>query len=205
MPRRSFYMEDKDLVQSSSPDSSGDQIGYETDRELVFYYNRERRLARASPEVRALNEPGPPVKSGIIRSLTATKPLLLLFISIIIIMVMILLYSLTTTPRGGGLTLGNNALKISASRSRDTTLMVITKNIAKGDDPYIGEVYIAVSPLLRASKNKETSDIPVFTERMFFTLEPQEEYRLSLPFGADEMVILLQAGNQRAAARVKPK
>jgi hypothetical protein len=196
-------MEEKDQSQSGGPDGAGDQTDYGLDRELVFYYNRERRLERASPAVRALNEPGPPVKGGIIRSLTATKPLLLLFISIIIIMVMIFLYSLTSAPRGGGLTLEGNSLKISAGRSQDTTFMVITKNILKGEDPYIGEVYVAVSPLIKGAK--DPADIPVFTERVFFTLEAEEEYRLSLPFGAEELLILLQVGAQRATVRVKPE
>jgi hypothetical protein len=173
------------------------------DREVTFYYNRERRLERASPAVRMLNEEGPPVRGGVIRSLTSTKPHQVLFISILIIMAMIMVFSALS---GGShsLTMIGNTLRISAGRSGDESFIVINKTIVvKEANPYIGEVYVAVSPILRSSKKIASADIPVFTAQIFFTLEQEEEYRLALPFTGENYMLLFQVGDQQAAARVK--
>jgi hypothetical protein len=47
--------------------------------------------------------------------------------------------------------------------------------------------------------------MPVASQMIFFTLEPEEEYRFSVPFGGDELWVLFQAGDQRASVRVKPE
>jgi hypothetical protein len=188
--------------------NDGEKKPREPDRELVFYYNREHRLERASPAVLALNEKEPMVKGGFIRSLTSTKSNMLLLVSILIIMAFIMVFSaLYGGPRGGALTLGGNTLRLSAFRENGAfkengAFIVINKSIApKEDAPYTGEVYVGVSPVLRAAGNP--ADIPVFTTRIFFTLEPEEEYRLVLPFDAENCVLLFQAGGERATARVK--
>ncbi|GHV78561.1 hypothetical protein AGMMS49944_03520 [Spirochaetia bacterium] len=189
----------------------------EPDRDLVFYYNRERRLERSSPAVRALNSPEPMAKGGFIRSLTSTKSNLLLLISILIIMAFIMVYSAilggdvrgTLRSRKGPLiTMGGNTLRISAERegmgSEGESFVVINKRIApKEDAPYIGEVLVAVSPVLRQAETRAPSNIPVFTDRLFFTLEQEEEYRLALPFTAENYLLLFQVGEERVTARVK--
>jgi hypothetical protein len=196
---------------------SDDDKKPEPDRDLVFYYNRERRLERASPAVRALNGPEPMVKGGFIRSLTATKSNLLLLISILIIMAFIMVYSAilggdvrgTLRSRKGPLiTMGGNTLKISAKRdgtgSDAESFIIINKRIPpKEDAPYIGEVLVAVSPVLRQAEKLAPADIPVFTGRLFFTLEQEEEYRLALPFTAENYLLLFQVGGERVTARVK--
>jgi hypothetical protein len=179
---------------------------WEPDREVIFYYNRERRLERASPAVRALNDSEPMVKGGFIRSLTSTKSNTLLLISILIIMAFIMVFSaLYNGPRGGALTLGGNTLQAGAGRSKENgASIVINKTIAKNKDtPYTGEVYVAVSPVLRSAEKLNAADIPVFTARIFFTLATEEEYRLDLPFTAENYLILFQAGEERTTARVK--
>jgi hypothetical protein len=47
------------------------------------------------------------------------------------------------------------------------------------------------------------SFLSVFTDQLFFTLAEEEEYRLDLPFSAENYLLLFQAGEQRASARVK--
>jgi hypothetical protein len=174
------------------------------DRGVTFYYNRERRLERASSAVRALNEEGPPVRGGVIRSLTSTKPHQLLFISILIIMAMIMVFSALSGGSRGSLAIAGNTLRISAGRAGNESFMVINKTIAaKAENPYIGEVYVGVSPIVRSSKKTESADIPVFTARLFFTLEEEEEYRLVLPFNGEQYMLLFQAGDRRATVRVK--
>jgi hypothetical protein len=172
------------------------------DREVVFYYNRERRLERASPAVRALNE-GKLVKGGFIHSLTSTKSHVFLLISILIIITMIMVFSALHAP-WGIITLGGNDLTVSAGRSRDESFITINKSIAaKEENPYTGEVYVGVSPILKASGKTNPADIPVFTGQIFFTAEQKEEYRLILPFSGEKYMLLFQVGDQRASTRVK--
>jgi hypothetical protein len=184
--------------------SDGGKKPREPDRELVFYYNRERRLERASPAVQALNEKEPMVKGGFIRSLTSTKSNMLLLVSILIIMAFIMVFSaLYGGPRVGALTLGGNTLRLSAFKENGA-FIVINKSIApKEDAPYTGEVYVGVSPVLPSAEKLDPADIPVFTARVFFTLTEEEEYRLDLPFAAESYLLLFQAGGERATARVK--
>jgi hypothetical protein len=189
--------------QESEKKGRGDPLE-DLDREVTFYYNRERRLERASPAVRALNEEGKPVKRGVIRSLTSTKPHLFLFISILIIMAMIMVFSALSGVSRNSLTMAGNTLRISAGRSGEESFIVIHKNIAaKEENPYMGEVYVGVSPIMGSSKKIESADIPVFTTQIFFTMEQEEEYRLALPFDGENYMLLFQVGDQQAAARVK--
>jgi hypothetical protein len=174
----------------------------EPDRDLVFYYNRERRLEKASAEVRAINEGKPLIRGGFIRSLTSTKPHRLLFISILIIFAGIMVFSSLSGPRGG-MMLGGNTLRISAGRGEGPFILV-KKSIADGvEAPYTGAVDVAVSPISASPENINSADIPIFTDRLFFTLEDAEEYRLDLPFSAETYLLLFQAGEQRVSTRVR--
>jgi hypothetical protein len=179
------------------------ELSKEPDRELVFYYNRERRLERASADVRALNEGRLRMQGGVVRSLTSTKPHLLLFITIMIIFAGMMVLSRLSGPQGSGLTLGGNALRISAGGGPNPFILV-TKTIPPGvEDPYIGPALVGVSPFMRSSEKTDPADIPVFTEQIFFTLEDEETYRFDLPFGAESYLLLFQAGDQRVSARVR--
>jgi hypothetical protein len=171
---------------------------------MVFYYNRERRLERASPEVRAMNEGRPLIRGGLVHSLTSTKPHLILFITIVMISVWILVFS-TLSP--GGLTLGGNTLRVSAGGGGGDgaePFILVKKSVASGEEaPYTGVVYVGVSPYSKSPGNANPADIPVFTAQIFFTLEGEEEYRLDLPFDAERYLLLFQAGDQRVSTRVR--
>ncbi|MDR1250082.1 MAG: hypothetical protein LBK63_12365 [Treponema sp.] len=176
---------------------------FEPDRELVFYYNRERRLGRSSADVRALNEGRLRIQGGVIRSLTSTKPHLLLFISIVIIFAGIMVFSSLPGSRSG-LTLAGNTLRVSASGG-PKPCVILKKTLVPGEEaPYAGAVYVGISPLLKSLGKTDPADIPVFTDQIFFTLEEEEEYRFDLPFSAENYLLLLQAGegDQRVSARV---
>jgi hypothetical protein len=170
-------------------------------RELVFYYNRERRLERASPEVRAMNEGKPLMKGGFVRSLTSTKPHLILLVTILLISVWILVFSSLSGSRSKTV-VGGNTLEISAGAGAGPFILV-KKRVVPGEEPYTGPVYVGVTPFVRASEKKEPADIPVFTEQLFFTLEDEEAYRFDLPFSAESYLLLFQAGEQQAVIRVK--
>jgi hypothetical protein len=176
----------------------------EPDRELVFYYNRERRLERASPEVRAMNEGIPLAKGGFVRSLTSTRPHRILFATIVIITLWILIFSSISGSRGS-LTIAGNTLHLSAGGGAEPFVLVKKRVVSGAEAPYTGVVQAGVSPYIKTAEKMNPADIPVFTERIFFTLEAEEEYRFDLPFSAESYLLLFQAGDQRALARVKAK
>jgi hypothetical protein len=185
----------------SDGNQQGDAASPEPDRELVFYYNRERRMERASPEVRAMNEGTPLIRGGLVRSLTSTKPHLILFVSIVMILLWILIFSGISGSRGS-LAIGGVTLRFSAGGGAEPFILV-KKTIAGGGEPYTGVVYVGVTPFLKSPGNRDPADIPVFTDQLFFTLEREEEYRLALPFGAESYLLLFQAGEQQASIRVR--
>jgi hypothetical protein len=59
--------------------------------DLTYYYDRERYLENAPSQVRTMREAGRPRKGGFLRSLTDTKPKLLLFITIAVLCAAILI------------------------------------------------------------------------------------------------------------------
>jgi hypothetical protein len=174
----------------------------EPDRELVFYYNRERRLERASPEVRAMNEGIPLAKGGFVRSLTSTKPHKILFLTILVVSVWILIFSSISGSRDS-LKVGGNTLRLSAGGGAEPFIVVKKSLVSGAEAPYIGMVQVGVSPFIKSAGKMNPADIPVFMDQLFFTLEEEEEFRLTLPFSAESYLLLFQAGEQRVSARVK--
>jgi hypothetical protein len=165
--------------------------------DLVFYYSRAGRLERASAAVRALNDDTPVKRPGLIRTLTSSRPNILLFISIIIISVFFIATSILMP--GDELKLGGNTLSFSAFRYQGSTVLIIKKTI--GDKrAYTGAVDVAVSPF-----DKAETAAAVAAERIYFTLEKKEEFRLSFPFEAPELLILLGASDAYARLRIKPE
>jgi hypothetical protein len=169
-------------------------------RETVYYYSRAHRLARASEAVRALNDQSPAPRPNLFRTLTATKPLSLLFISIMIISVFIILVSILTAPEGK-ITLGGNAITVSALRFQGLTYLAIKKTCREDDRAYTGAVDLAVSPVLSGPETGESP--PIEVRRIFFSLAPEEEFRFSLPFEGAELLILVQTETERGSFKVK--
>jgi hypothetical protein len=172
-------------------------------QDLVYYYNRERRLERASAAVRELNKPGPPMRGGVVRVFTTTKPLAILFLTMILLVIMTLIMSYRVSDRGGRI-LGENTLRASAETAGDSTFITFVKTIG-GKNPYTGTVDIAVSTVLTSEEKKEGVQPPISAQRVFFTLEDEEEYRISIPFTAEELLILMQGGEQRITFRIRPE
>jgi hypothetical protein len=162
--------------------------------ELVFYYSRERRLSGAPPPVKALYEETPKKKFGLFRSLTATRPLTMLFISILFLCAAIVIIS--TVNAGTSCTLGGNRITVEAVQFRGETMVAMTKTVTDAENAYTGLVDIGVAPALSGESGAE--DYPLFTHRIFFSLNTEEEYRFSLPFEANKLLVVLQ-GEQDAA------
>ncbi|MDR1306515.1 MAG: hypothetical protein LBK74_02945 [Treponema sp.] len=166
-------------------------------RPLVFYYSREKRLERASPAVRELNEASPARKPNLFRTLTSTRPLSLLFVSLILCAAVIFLSRFSGAGRSAAL--GNNTVQVSAASAGEKAYVTVKKT-ARGDDAsggastaYTGPVNTAVS--LPAQGEAAP---PVHVERIYFTLEQEETFRFSVPFTGKKLLILMEAGEDRA-------
>jgi hypothetical protein len=170
--------------------------------DLVFYYSREERLAKAPKSVQNLYAEGPKKKTGFFRSLTATRPLALIFTSIIFLCAAILVISIIGIG-GGDYMLGGNQVSVSAMKFQGETIVVLEKTFKENQEAYTGVVDIAVSPA--AAAGSDPAELPVFTHRVFFSLNPQEEYRFSLPFEAGELVMVLMGEQDTVQFKLQTK
>jgi hypothetical protein len=172
------------------------------DEELVFYYSRERRLSAASPPVKALYVETPKKRFGFFRSLTATRPLAMLFTSILFLCAAIVIISIVN-PAGTAYTLGGNRITVEAVEFGGETMVALTKTVTDTENAYTGLVDIGAAPALSGENAGE--DYPVFTHRIFFSLNAKEEYRFSLPFEAAKLLILLQGEQDTVRFTIKVK
>jgi hypothetical protein len=170
-------------------------------RDTVFYYNRERRLEKASPAVRELYEAAPVKRQGLFKTLVATKSRAFLFASIVLMVVVRLIFTYIVpndTP-----VLGGNTISASAQVFQGNTFIVVRKGVpAKKDmNAYTGVVDLAVTIPVKS----DAAEQPRFSERIFFTLQPEEDFRVSVPFTAAELLLILQAGDEQMTVRLRPE
>ncbi|MCL2066671.1 MAG: hypothetical protein FWG99_04320 [Treponema sp.] len=185
----------------SKTDSSLDRSG--EDGELHFYYDREKRLAKAPRAVKDLYIEPKRRRFGLLGSLVSTKSKAFLFITIVLLCVMIIFLSL-----GGYFetshSLDGNKLIVKGNVHEGTVILTVRKTINKGtrqNDIYTGAVDIAVSPVV---KNIE-EEYPVFYSRLFFTQEPEEEYRFAVPFDSDELILVFQTEKSTLSITIRPE
>ncbi|MDR2363654.1 MAG: hypothetical protein LBD65_04485, partial [Spirochaetaceae bacterium] len=193
------FMEDFAMEEPSLPDKGNVRepaaAGKEpAEQEPVFYYSRARRLERASPAVRELNDAAPVKPPGLFRTLTATKPLSFLFMSIVTVIIIFFAASFFS-GRDDPPVLEGNSLTLSAVRFEGSTYLVIKKTILEKTEAYTGIVDMAVSVYVKAGE-ESPGELPLTNRSVFFSPEPEEEYRIALPFEAPELLILMRAGEK---------
>ena len=191
----------------------------EKGRPVVFYYSREARLQRASQTVRDMNAPVPPHRPNLWRTLTATKPLTFLFISTVTLCAAILMLSRFFTMDSGRI-LGSNRIRLSAETSGGVSYVTLTKT-ALGEGAYTGAVDMAFSPAAEkspqggpkgasadpdgASTNPDGEPrFPIETLRIYFTAEPEEVFRFSLPLEGKKLLTVMEAGPERIIFSITP-
>jgi hypothetical protein len=191
------------------PDPEGDvrppkvAAGSEDPPEVVYYYSREHRLARASVAVRELNESSAS-RPGLLRSLAGNKSNLFILASILIISVMFILYSRLGDGSGEGFKLGENSVALSINKTGKDYSLSIVKEAPKNGDPYTGAVDVAVSPAQPKSAPGEENPPPeIAAARIFFTYDSREEYSIPLPFGGKDFIVILQSENERIVRRLR--
>jgi hypothetical protein len=135
----------------------------------------------------------------------------------LLITIVVVSFVLMTLSRGfkeaGGVKLAGNAVTVSAmsypaqSGENDVTYFAVIKK-ADSERAYTGPVDVAVSLYQAASANKEGEsgeDMPIATHRIFFTLEPEEDFRFSVPFTGADLILVFRAEEEVATLRVKPE
>lgn len=167
----------------------------EDDGRMVFYYSREERLKRASPAVRKFNEQAKQKKATLFGTLTATRPLALLFFTIVLLTVAIpLIYHFF--GYGNTKIIDGNEISFSIISYSDMSFVTVTKKV-KTEAAYTGIADIAVT--------LPQENAPIDVERFYFTPEKEEVYRFSVPFSGKKMIVVMEAGAGRAALTIIPK
>jgi hypothetical protein len=177
--------------------------------DITFHYSRERRLEKAPQAVRDLYREEAPPRFNLLRPLIGTRPRAMMFGSIVFICMAILILSIFGYP-GNTYSLAGNALSVQARKYEGALVVTLKKTVKKGGlfsdgGAYTGAVDVAVSPALRAGAPQgETGEaLPVFFHRLFFSLENTEEYRFSVPFDSDELVMVLQTEKNTLNLKIK--
>jgi hypothetical protein len=167
---------------------------------LVFYYNRERRLEKSPQAVKDLyNKKNTGSRFNLLGPLIADKPRATVFFTIILVCVAIVIVTLVNKT-GGVYSLDGNGIAVSGTRFEGATIVVLTKTVKKNaGNAYTGAVDIAVS--YPADNGGEAGDYPVFYHRIFFSLEPVEKYRFAVPFDSPDQLLILQT--ERSTLKIK--
>ena len=180
----------------SKPDRA---VNPEEEEKLTFYYDRERRLAKAPQAVKDLYTEKKQYRFNLLRPLVADKPRAILFFTILIICASIIILSILGYF-DNSYSLDGNKIEITGAKYEGITIVVLKKTLKKGSlSAYSGAVDIAVSP----AASGEDGELPVFYHRVFFSMEPLEEYRMAVPFDSPELMMVLQTEKNTLNIRFK--
>lgn len=159
-----------------------------SEAELHFYYNRDARLAKASPRVRALYEGTPQRRFAFFSSLTDSKPKALLFTSIVVMCLMILFITYLVpdaAPRFAG-----NAISISVMRYDGASFVVLKKKAMRRT---------ALKGIIDVSIMRPGVENTVISSRQIvLTSDAEEEFRWNIPGDAPELIFYLHAEKEMA-------
>ncbi|MCL2764859.1 MAG: hypothetical protein FWD40_06215 [Treponema sp.] len=168
------------------------------DEGLTFHYNRGRRLSNAPVEVQNLYKEQKQSRFGIFGALVADKPRRFLLIVIVLLCLAVLALSrfgyFDTIHEFDG-----NKIDVSATKYEGTTIIILRKSI-RNANAYTGAVDIAVS----VPAEPADGDYPVFSHRIFFTMENEEVYRFAAPFDEIQLLMVLQNENSSLQMKFNP-
>ena len=171
------------------------------DNNLKFYYSREERLEKAQKSVRDLYNEQKRPRFSFLGPLINGKGRAMLFGSILLICAALM--AITIFDPSGNYELSGNRVTVRAIRYEGAIIAVLKKKAVKKKH-YTGAVEIGASP--EVSKGEAASavaDAPIFYHRIFFSAENTEEYRFSLPFEAERVIMVLQAENASISMKLR--
>jgi len=162
--------------------------------EIVYHYNRERRLEKSTQAVRDLYTEPPRRRFGFLLALTGTKPNAMLFGTIIFLCALMLIFSYFGLA-GDSRELDGNVLSVKGINYEGTVIIEVIKKhrkdrFARSIKPYTGAVEVAV--FLPAKKNQEQQPTGIFRQKIFFTNEQEERYVFTVPFDQSELALIFQ-------------
>jgi hypothetical protein len=206
-------MSDNDNGEKKRPNANY-KLSHEkaSENQLTFFYDRERRLAKAPKAVQDMyNNPMVP-RFNLIKPLVRTKPLAMMFASIVIICLFILAISflgLASDTRD----LEGNQISIQAIRYEGAIIVAVDKIVRetglarflRSDAAYTGAVDIAVQPVVKTDSGQGWQPENIFYHRIFFTLEQEEHYRFSIPFDTGELAFVFKTETKTVGLTVKAK
>lgn len=174
------------------------------DRDPVFYYSRERRLDKASPEVRALND-GKPIRPGLKNTLFAFKGNVMVFMSLIAICAMFAM-SMLFSARDSGVKLGRNTVNMTITSVEGVLVLEVNKTTPESGEMYTGAVDIAVSPVKPKPEEGDSGDLPpMFAHSIVFRPADSETFRLALPFEGDDFFVIIRTAVEQKTMRLNVK
>jgi hypothetical protein len=171
------------------------------DDQLIFYYNRERRLAKAPQSARDLYADTKPRRFSLFGPLIGSKPRAMLFGSIVFMCAAMLVLSMFGYF-GKAYTLDGNRLTVHGAQYEGTVIITLKKSIPQNSPgAYNGAVDLAVTP---APAGERSQTLPVFYHRIFFSQKPEEEYQFTVPFDYAELILILQTEKSALDLKIKP-
>lgn len=158
---------------------------------MIHYYNREKRLERASANARFAIDRHQYRRPGIIKSLTATRSLSFLFFSLIFMIIAVLLVSYIQGSRNSGVIAGNR-FEVEAVWFEGHVYATITRSPARRNaDPIGAEL------LLSAGEDVQEGFLQVsdslYRARVPATIKPSWL----------AVIVTAEAGKTELAARVQ--
>ena len=175
--------------------------------EIVYHYDRERRLEKAPQSVRDLYKESPPRRFSLMGPLVGSKPRAMLFFTIVIASLLIVAISFLNLA-SDTYDFDGNRLTVQAIIFEGTIIVALKKS-ARNDAlnrlnrPYTGAVNIGVAPAMKAGDEAERED--VFYHRIFFTAAPQESYSFAVPFDAGELLMVFQSEKKSLNVKIRPE
>ncbi|MCL2138951.1 MAG: hypothetical protein FWH41_05410 [Treponema sp.] len=173
-----------------------------TDKDgIIYYYDRERRLSKASQSVRDLYKEEPPRRFNLLRPLMNSRPKAFMFISIVVICGFMFALSFLGYL-DNSYQLEGNHLDIKAYKHEDIIFISLKKTIPKSitgrlQPAYSGNVDISVTARMDSQQN--------FFHNVYFSSEPVESHSFTIPFYSDELLVVLQSEKETLRLMLKPE
>ena len=198
-----FQKTDKGISAMSEKDSDKNKIDDDLDREIVYYYSRERRLSRAPQRVRDMNDPNSG-KPGFVARIVGNRGNLLIMVSILMVFVMTMLQSKNRAPEG--FELAGNYYKLSIEKNESGQLRLdIVKTKAENSLSYDGDVVFIISPVQRLLRDgKENPPAELYEETINFGIAEEETKSIILPptFEGSEYLVVMGIGEEMLPPKV---
>jgi hypothetical protein len=175
--------------------------------EVVYHYNRERRLEKAPQSVRDAYKEPPRRRFGFMHALIGNRPGAMLFGTIIFLCILMLSLSYFGLA-GDSRDLDGNLISVNGRMYEGTVVIEVKKKprkdkFSRGVKAYTGPVDIAVFPAVKQGQEQSLQAADIFRHRIFLTNEQEENYRFTVPFGQGELALILQTEKKTISMTIK--